>query len=199
MPAPRFTLSTTFPLGLWEAWTYWQPASQVLVHPWPETPAAPLPESRKADGDSRYRSRGDEDFSALRPYREGDSMRRLAWKAMARSATGDPLTKTFDGGSGGELLLDWRSLPAALDGEARLSRLTRWVLQSEAAGHRFALALPGTEIGPDFGAIHRAACLEALATFALPEAPRGAPRDGPVAASGGWVAAGARQWLRSAR
>lgn len=168
MPAPRFTLSTTFPLGLWRAWTYWQPASRLLVHPWPETPAAPLPASAQADGEMQDRSRGDDDFSAVRPYREGDSLRRLAWKVMARSASGDPMTKSFEGGSGGELLLDWQSLPAALDPEARLSRLTRWVLQAEASGQRFALAIPGRDIGADGGPAHRADCLEALATFSPP-------------------------------
>jgi uncharacterized protein (DUF58 family) len=168
MPAPRFTLSTTFPLGLWRAWTYWQPASRLLVHPWPETPPAPLPESSQADGEMQDRSRGDDDFSAVRPYREGDPLRRLAWKAMARSATDDPLTKSFEGGSGGELLFDWRGLPGTLDVEAKLSRLTRWVLQAELAGQRFALALPGSDIEADSGPSHRAACLEALATFSLP-------------------------------
>jgi uncharacterized protein (DUF58 family) len=66
------------------------------------------------------------------------------------------------------MLLDWRSLPAAMDVEARLSRLTRWVLQAEQAGQRFGLMLPGLEIEPDAGPAHRARCLEALATWSLP-------------------------------
>ena len=175
MPAPRFTLSTTFPLGLWRAWTYWQPASRILVHPWPESPPAPLPASDQAEGEAQDRSRGDDDFSAIRPYREGDSLRRLAWKVMARSGNDEPLTKSFEGGSGGELLLDWRNLPPSLDVEARLSRLTRWVMQAEAGGQRFGLMLPGREIDPDNGPAHRAACLEALATFSLARGPATAP------------------------
>jgi uncharacterized protein (DUF58 family) len=194
MQAPRFTLSTSFPLGLWRAWTYWQPDSRVLVHPWAETPAAPLPESTQSDGEVRNQSRGDEDFSSLRPYRDGDSMRRMAWKAMARSASGEPLTKSFEGGSGGELLLDWRSLPATLDVETKVSRLTRWVLQAEAAGQRFTLALPGGELGPDTGAAHRAACLERLATFALPV---GEDAGGAGAHDSGKGRATARAGIRS--
>lgn len=170
MAAPRFKLSTTFPLGLWRAWTYWQPASSVLVHPHPETPAAPLPDSNLADGELRDRSRGDDDFSAVRPYRDGDSLRRLAWKVMARSASDELLTKSFEGGSGGELLLDWGSLPGTMDTESKLSRLTRWVMQAELAGQRFALALPGSHFDVDGGPAHRAACLEALATYSLPAA-----------------------------
>jgi uncharacterized protein (DUF58 family) len=171
MAAPRFTLSTTFPLGLWRGWTYWQPASRILVHPCPESPPAPLPASDLADGEMQDRSRGDDDFSAIRPYREGDSLRRLAWKAMARSGNDDPLTKSFEGGSGGELLLDWRGLPPGLDVEARLSRLTRWVMQADAAGQRFGLTIPGQEFAADHGPAHRAACLEALAIFAMPRPP----------------------------
>ena len=132
-----------------------------------------LPASEQADGEMQDRTRGDDDFSAVRPYREGDSLRRLAWKVMARSSNDDPLTKSFEGGSGGELAFDWRSLPAGLDVEARLSRLTRWVMQAEAAGQRFALAIPGREIDADSGPPHRAACLEALATFSMPRAPAG--------------------------
>jgi uncharacterized protein (DUF58 family) len=85
---------------------------------------------------------------------------------MARSASEEPLTKSFEGGSGGELLLDWQSLPGTLDVEGRVSRLTRWVLLAEAAGQRFALSLPGSSLDADLGPAHRAACLEALATFA---------------------------------
>lgn len=179
MVAPRLRLSTTFPLGLWRAWAYWQPASRILVHAFPETPAVPLPDSHEADGDMQDRSRGDDDFSAVRPYRSGDPLRRLAWKVMARSASDEPLTKSFEGGSGGELLLDWSSLPANIDVEARLSRLTRWVMVAEQSGQRFALTLPGNAIEADAGSAHRAACLEVLATFSPPTAnpPMGVARS----------------------
>ena len=171
LAAPRLRLSTTFPLGLWRAWTYWQPATRVLVHPHPETPPAPLPDTRHADGETHEQRSGDEDFSAIRPYRSGDPLRRLAWKAMARSATGEPLTLAFEGGGGGQMLFDWRSLPAGMDDESRLSRLTRWVMQAEQAGQRFGLALPGLELEPDAGPAHRARCLEVLATWSLPGNP----------------------------
>ncbi|MGE0801861.1 MAG: DUF58 domain-containing protein [Lautropia sp.] len=163
MPAPRFRLSTTFPLGLWRAWSYWHPATRVLVWPQPETPAAPLPAAVSDGGEFDDRSHGDDDFSAIRPYRPGDSLRRLAWKAMARTADDEPLTKAFAGGSGGELLLDWNQLPAGMPDEARLSRLTRWVLRADAEGQRFVLILPGQRLDADAGSGHRGACLEALA------------------------------------
>ena len=47
--------------------------------------------------------------------------------------------------------------------EARVSRLTAWVLQADRLGLDYGLRLPGTEIAPDTGAAHRRRCLEALA------------------------------------
>jgi uncharacterized protein (DUF58 family) len=158
---PRLRLSTTFPLGLWRAWAWWHPQARILVLPRLETPASPMPESGSA-GTERS-GRGEEDFAAIRPFREGDSPRRLAWKAMARSGGDALLVREFEGGSGGQLLLDWQSLPPGLDPELRISRLARWVVDAEAAGLSYGLRLPGVELELSAGPAHRAACLEALA------------------------------------
>ncbi len=168
LPIPRLRISTTFPLGLWRAWGYWQPASQLTVWPHPETPAVPLPPGAVADGKSASSGAGEEDFSAIRPYRDGDSPRRLAWKAMARSGGDEPLTKSFDGGLGGERRFDFQALPGSLDTEARLERLCRWVMVADLEGLRFTLAMPGEVIGPDNGPVHRTRCLEALALYGSP-------------------------------
>ncbi|MCO5108747.1 MAG: DUF58 domain-containing protein [Burkholderiaceae bacterium] len=165
MPLPKLTLTTTYPIGIWRAWARWHPALRVLVHPQPETPAAPLPACVAASGEGSARGQGHEDIAALRPYAAGDSPRLIAWKAIARTASDGLITKQFDGGHLGELTLEWSMLPTSMDTEARLSRLTRWVLDADAAGVRYALALPGVRIPTDTGAPHRARCLEALATF----------------------------------
>ena len=164
LTVPRVTVWTTYPLGLWRAWAWWQPAMRVLVYPTPETPAAPLPEPQALAGDGQGAG-GEDDLAAIRPYRPGDSPRRIAWKAMARTASEELLTKEFDGGERGDLVLDWSRLPAYLDLEARVSRLTRWVLDADAAGARWALLLPGTQLDSDAGPEHRERCLEALATL----------------------------------
>jgi uncharacterized protein (DUF58 family) len=161
LAVPRMRLSTTWPLGLWRAWGGWHPAVRVLVLPRPENPPAPIPESG-ASGTERS-GRGEEDFAAIRPFRDGDSPRRLAWKAMARTGSEALLVREFEGGAGGQLMLDWDALPASLDAESRLSRLARWVIDAEAAGMRYGLRVPGASLGLDAGPVHRAACLEALA------------------------------------
>lgn len=183
LSVPRMRVSTTFPLGLWRAWSYWQPAARVLVWPSAETPAPPLPASMHDDGEFSIRGPGEDDFDAIRPYREGDSLRRLAWKAMARMANDEALTKTFEGSGGGELLLDWNQLPASFTDEERLSRLTRWVLQADSNNQHYALSLPGTPIEPGKGVAHRARCLQALAVWGLVEHERRQARFDPARSS----------------
>lgn len=162
LTAPRFTLRTTYPLGIWQCWSWWHPAVRILVYPRPETPAVPLPQDAAPTGEAGTGGAGGEDFSALRAYREGDTPRQIAWTAVARSASGELLTKQFDGGARGELWLDWQALPSRIDAELRIERLTRWVLDAEAQGVRYGLRLPGAVLAPDRGAVHRARCLEAL-------------------------------------
>jgi uncharacterized protein (DUF58 family) len=63
-----------------------------------------------------------------------------------------------------DLWLEWNAL-AHLDHEARLSQLTRWVLDADALQRRYGLRLPGTLIAPGQGEAHRFQCLKALALF----------------------------------
>jgi uncharacterized protein (DUF58 family) len=99
----------------------------------------------------------------VRPYQNGDPQKMIAWKLAARSD--DLSVKLFDAEAGGELVLDYLSLPTALDVETRLARLARWVLDAEAAHMKYGLRLPTEAIAPGSGAEHRARCLTALALF----------------------------------
>ena len=171
-PAPLLRLTSDFPLGLWRVWTLWYPAAGVLAWPAPENPPSPLPQSHDPTGHAEQHQHGGDDFSHLRPYRPGDSTRRLAWRAMARHPQGLPQTREFsDGGEGGELMFDWEQLPPGLDEEARLSRLTSWIELAEQAEQPYALKLPRRHFTTDRGPKQRAACLEALARFGEAPAP----------------------------
>ncbi len=165
-PAPRLRLWSDFPLGLWRVWTWWHPAAGVLAWPTPENPPAPLPQAHDPTGHAEQHQHGGDDFSHLRPYRPGDPLRRLAWRAIARHPQGMPQTREFsDGGEGGELVFDWAQLPPGLDVETRLSRLTRWIELAEQAEQPYVLQLPSRRFDTDRGPRQRAACLEALARF----------------------------------
>ena len=159
----RITVETRFPVGLLRAWSYIQPDARCLVYPQPDDGLLPLPEPSGGSGEKRVASGGSDDFAGLRAYQVSDSPRHIHWKAAAR---GQGLqTKVFSGRAAAELWLDWDELPAGLDLEDKLSRLTRWVLSADEAGLRYGLRLPGVERKPDAGEPHRLACLRELALY----------------------------------
>ena len=60
-------------------------------------------------------------------------------------------------------MLDFDAMPAAIDLELRLSRMTRWVLEAEQRALPYAFRMEGREYDAAVGAAHQAACLRALA------------------------------------
>ena len=118
---------------------------------------------------------GVDEWAGVRPFRDGDSPRQVDWKAYAREA---PLLVKEYRAAGTELReLDFAAVP--LSGiEARLSQLTRWVLDAEARGESYALVLPGARLPMDRGPEHRHRCLAALALFGTPGPATGAVADG---------------------
>jgi uncharacterized protein (DUF58 family) len=160
----RITLYSRFPLGLFHAWSYIHLAMPCLIYPRPdnEHDLPPLSAQEQGPGDSR--GRGNDDFTSLRPYHVGDSMRHVHWKALAREQ--GMLTKQFGGGGNEELWLHW-DLLGNLGVEARLSRLARQVLDADGLGLAYGLAIPDRIIPPSRGDGHRHRCLEALALFGM--------------------------------
>jgi len=161
LPAPRIVIESRFPFGLWRAWAYLTPALSAMVYPKPETDAPPLPLTGTGGGDGYGLASSGDDFAGVRPYSPGDPQKMIAWRLAARS---DELSvKQFEAQGGGELLLDFESLPRNLDVEQKLSRLTRWVLDADAAHARYGLRLPGSMVSAGSGPQHREKCLTALA------------------------------------
>ncbi len=161
-PAPRVTIDSRYPLGLWRVWSYWQPAAHCLVYPRPEDSPPPLPSAQNGDDSGPSRDTGQEAFDYVRAYQPGDSMRRIAWKTAARTDGEVLASKMFAGAGAGECWFEW-SNTGTPDQEHAISRLTAWVLQAHARGLRYGLRLPTQKIAPDHGAEHRDACLKALA------------------------------------
>ncbi len=157
---PRLILETGFPLGIFRAWAYAQRDVQYLVYPIPDQSHSLPCEASYHLNRMGERGHGADDFAGLRNYHAGDSLRHVHWKTVARGQ--GMFTKQFGGDRADELWLDWDSLPQ-LDIEARVSRLTRWVLDASAAQANYGLRLPGTLIPPATGPAHRHQCLQALA------------------------------------
>ena len=164
LPLGRLAVETTYPLGLFRAWSWVYMGWRVLVYPAPAVDAPPLPTPMGGQGQGRHTHEGEDDFSGLRAYQRGDSPRRIAWKASAREQ--ELLTKRFTGTGEETRWLDWDALPG-MQPEARLSVLCRWVLLCHTGGRAYGMKLPGTEIPPESGDEHRDRCLEVLALYGL--------------------------------
>lgn len=159
MPVGRLLMETRQPLGLVRAWSWLHPHVSILVYPKPEENAPPLPDVTTRSGTHLRRGPG-EQLHSLRPYRQGDPLRLVAWKRSAQA--GELQVREFEQPAGGDCLLDWSRLEG-LEAEARIARLTRWVLEAERRGLRSRLQLPGVALGPGRGSAHLQACLRALA------------------------------------
>lgn len=159
LPVGRWTLSTAYPFGLFYAWSVLNPDQPVLVYPRAELEAPPLPRAAANERGPELRAQG-EDWSGLRAYRAGDAPRLIAWKATARQDR--LLVKEFSEPLAAEVTLSWDAL-AGLEPEARIARLTRWVLEASAQNLPFRLELPGLALGPARGSAHTTRCLRELA------------------------------------
>jgi uncharacterized protein (DUF58 family) len=169
----QFEVRTRHPFGWFRAWTYVHASLTVFVAPRPRgerrLPAAAAESGRAL----RSEARGDEDFAGLRAYAPGVPLKHMAWKVLARG--GEAAVRVYTDFGAQPEWLEWSSLEG-LDTESRLSQLCRWVLECESGYTRpYGLRLPGVEIPPGRGGAHRARCLRALASHAIPATPDVAP------------------------
>ena len=158
----RFWIRTLFPFELFRAWAWLHMDLCALVYPKPADSAPLPPPSQTAHGHRQHDARGEEDFAGFREFHDGDSPRHVAWKAYARS--GELLSKQF---AGADTSSQWFDFDRVDDGdvEARLSILTRWIVDADRTRRDFGLRIPGTVIPPAHGDAHRHRCLEVLAAF----------------------------------
>jgi uncharacterized protein (DUF58 family) len=165
-PVPTLTAETRFPLGTFRVWAVWRPAAQLLVYPEPEAFAPPLPAGEpRSGGLAALQAQGGTEFDGVRAYRRSDSLKLVIWKkaaqALARGCD-ELISRDTEQAQRYELWLDLAQA-GPRGAEQRLSRLCAWVLAADRRGVDYGLRLPGVQIKPDSGAVHRKRCLEALA------------------------------------
>lgn len=161
LEAGRVRLYTEYPLGLFHAWTWLDEPGSTLVYPRPADQAPPLPAASGITRQGRARHE-EEDFYGIRDYRPGDPARIIAWKALAR--TDELMSKIYTAPAGDTLWLDF-ALAGPGDTEARLSILSRWILDAEARDSRYGLRMPDESIAPGRHEAHRDRCLRSLALY----------------------------------
>jgi uncharacterized protein (DUF58 family) len=172
---PPLELSSRFPLGLFRVWTVWRIAHQPLAWPAPEVDAPPVPQDDGAEQANATTRRvgvlpepGDDD--GARPWRREDRPSQVLWRRSAQSlaAGGGLLVREVPPPrQSRELHLDGNRLQG-LDPEARLRRLSAWVLQADQLGLRYRLSLGTLQIDTGAGPGQRRRCLDALALWRAP-------------------------------
>ncbi len=163
LPILRITCSA--PFGLFRTWTWVELDAPVLVYPRPAG-GARVPQVPGYDTGSTQTEHGQDELAWLRDFREGDSPRQIAWKAYARGAP--LLVREYRGAAARRREFDFDSL-AGMDVEARLSQLSRWIVDAMARGESWILRLPGSEPLEGAGTEHRDRCLARLALYGLAE------------------------------
>ena len=158
---PVLRLETRAPFGLFRTWTWLTLESVAEIYPRPAGEREPPPTPGENPGITTAAA-GLDELVWLRPFREGDSPRRVAWKAYARDLP--LLVREYRGYSQHSRDFDFDAL-TGLDAEERLSQLCAWTLAAASHGERFRLCLPGSAPIEGQGGAHRLRCLSALARF----------------------------------
>lgn len=158
---PTVLLSTRYPLGLLYSWSRRITLdSRCLVYPKPAAQKIDLGLEQLAGGELTGHHQQGDDFAGLREYQISDPPKHVHWKAVAQGR--GMQTKVFSGRHSEILWLDWKNFPE-IKPEARISLLTRAVLDADKAGLQFGLRIPGKIINPTRSNLHRHECLKALA------------------------------------
>jgi len=159
------TLSSTYPLGLFRAWSPLRFAAKTLVYPKPVGVEHPFPEAEGLQAQTLQNmtaQKGSDDFYGLKQYQAGDSIKHIHWKAYAKGQ--GLLSKQYAGGNLSELWLNYDQTPGH-DVEERLSQLCQWVIDAEKMGLQYGFTIPGLKFKPGHGQKHYEKCLETLALF----------------------------------
>jgi uncharacterized protein (DUF58 family) len=161
-PAGTVIVSSTYPLGLFRAWSPIRFSAKALVFPKPANQEIPFPETGSTKNQQGRFKKGGDEFYGLQSYQAGDPIRHLHWKAYAKGL--GLFSKQYGGESSAEIWLDYGLVPGQ-SLEERLSYLCRWVVDAEQAGLAYGFILPGLRLEPGNGPAHYRKCLEALALF----------------------------------
>lgn len=162
---PDLNVSTVYPLGLFVCWRSLKLSGQVYIYP-EKKGDLPLPMAVARGFAHEERGAllegGPEDFHEHRLVQPGDPLHRVDWKVYARTRT--LLSKHFAEPAPQRYRFDWHDVKPT-DVEDKLSQLAKWVDQAFHEHATFELILPQAKYPSGEGALHRRACLRALATF----------------------------------
>jgi len=161
--AGRIKVFTTFPLGLFKAWSYIEMKQPCLVYPKPAGQKFFPPFKLTEDIGIQGNASGTDDFIGFRNYRAGDSIKNIAWKAYAQQK--GLFVKRFSGSGADKLHLSWDDVSTLPYLETRLSQLCLWIIEAESQSLQYSLELPDVFIDTGHGEEHQHRCLSALSHY----------------------------------
>ncbi len=159
--ASALTVSSRYPLGLFRAWANIKLDCNAIVYPEPIKKISYEPKNGCGSDGHSAKGRGFDDFSGLKNYQSGESLKHIHWKAYAKEQ--GLLCKTFSGSNNQQYWLDFNELSG--DVEARLSQLCYLIIKAEQCGDRYGLKLGHKNISINHGQTHQHQCLKALALY----------------------------------
>ncbi len=157
-------ISTTYPFGLFRAWSNILPDISCLVYPEPSQERfryAVTGKTLKGDGGG-LTSIGADDFQGLAMYQPGDPPQRISWKAYSKGQ--GVLVKKFEGRAGTAALIDWEAIKEP-DTERKLSIMCGMILHADLLKTAYSLKIKGMIIPPGNSDYHKHQCLKVLALF----------------------------------
>ena len=163
-----FYISTVYPFNLFKRYRYIEIEDNIVVFP---SPLKCSPDSifmsDESEDDHSTKNSGsnfvETDVAGIRPYEEGDSIRRVHWKSSAK--TGKLNTKLYEGegtGTGRIIALD-RIVSAGI--EKGLSMASYVISESMKSGIPVGMLIHGTLIPPSAERAHKLKLLEMLADY----------------------------------
>lgn len=159
---PRMVITSVFPFGIFQVWSWFKSPYEMLVFPKPIAPPLPLNDGYEGAEEGNQSIKGSEDFFGVKEYQAGDPLKQVMWKAFARER--GILTKEFEDKVGQQQLLSWQSV-SHYDKELALSYLCYELIEADKKGIDFGLQMPHQTFELARGKKHLHTCLEALALF----------------------------------
>jgi uncharacterized protein (DUF58 family) len=165
----RVTIQSYYPFGLFRVWTHLDFGFSCLLYPIPMQHSInnTVLSGNQTNTKHQETKAGVDTFSTLKPFKEGESLKSIAWKQVAQGR--GKFTKHFEEEQGGDVYLSLSAIHAG-SLEEKLSMLTYQVLHYEQQGIQYALELSGVLIQSNSGSAHQTQCLRALALYGLNDA-----------------------------
>ncbi|MFK5894676.1 MAG: DUF58 domain-containing protein [Pseudomonadota bacterium] len=160
---PPITVSSTFPFGLFYAWSTIKLSNQSLVYPQPLKTDSNIQLNQLNENSSGFnQNKGMEDFSGLDKFINGQSLKQVHWKAYAKQQ--GLYIKTFSGGEkSNKFWFDIELFESFTSLEQRLGYLTYFIIQADKNGDSYGLKMYQQTININSGNAHKHCCLKALA------------------------------------